>query len=277
MNMARSGGIAVVCIAVVSSACIGKLSLNGLCGSDQPAPEGYDPQCINDNGCCASFDPADQTALLNCAANNGCNGAFPGTGGDGGSGQGGAGTGGAVVPKGGSGPGGNGGTTQGGQGGSGYGGYGGGSGGQGGTGGESCDDAYEPNNTPSSHTSLADLTDEGPARELFGWISQGDYDWYHYQGLDACYTCEVSPGAKTDFPVRLCVFSACPYNQTCSVKMTPEDPNYKGIYVGCCVDGPGSVSAGTDCNGTDDSAGILISVTPLASTTCSMYSVTYWY
>lgn len=258
----------VLVVFVTSGACIEKLSVAGLCDTNQAAPEGYDPRCIKDNGCCDQFNPeGDQpNGFWQCVDQAGCGtsegvGGFNGEGGSSGAaggGSGGKGGSGGVSGKGGSG-----------------GGFGGSSGG---TGGGGCVDSNEPNDSPGKAIQLPNLQDCDPSRKQVGTVSPGDYDWFHFQGKDACTLSEVSPGVTTEAAVRLCIYSSCAYGLTCSDAFTPNDVAYKDIYVGCCVDGPGSVHAATDCDGSDDSAGILMFVTSLpSSNTCTPYTITYWY
>ena len=98
----------------------------------------------------------------------------------------------------------------------------------GGTGGESCVDVPEPNDTQTKAVQLPDLQDSDPSRTQAGLKSEGDYDYFHFQGKDACTFTEVSPGATTKDKIRICMFSACPYELRCAETYTGAQSGASG-------------------------------------------------
>jgi hypothetical protein len=102
--------------------------------------------------------------------------------------------------------------------------------------------------------------------------STKDKDWYKFYGTDT-FGSEVDPAAYIKEPgLILCLYSTCPYKQSCSFKATPPD---ESGAEGCCVKTPATAYAATDCDGVEDSATMYMLVYKPDDPTCVDYTLEY--
>lgn len=164
--------------------------------------------------------------------------------------------------------------------------------GSGGKAGACADAGPEPNDsealaTPACGTpcELSDKDTDGSAayggsiKAIAGTVGPGDADHYVFHGKDTFGIGHVvDPAAKTQQSgFRLCVFTACPGNETtkfsCSSGTQVKSP---GGLDGCCAQAPGEARSDHDCKGSitdDDSADVIIRVDQ--ATMCVDYLVDF--
>ncbi len=161
----------------------------------------------------------------------------------------------------------------------------GGTGEDGGTG-STCGDHYEPNNTPDTAATLAELDDSAGTVTISAFISEPgeDQDWYTYLGNDAFnFTTAADPYVSVDAkaPMVACVWARetggyMISSPACTAGTLTPFPGVPG-YIGCCTNG-GTTAQIKDYgrDGKDDSSQVVMSVTMSASAQmCVAYNLTY--
>jgi hypothetical protein len=149
-----------------------------------------------------------------------------------------------------------------------------------------CGDHYEPNNTPDTASTLAELDDDAGTVTISASISVAgeDQDWYTYLGNDAFnFTTKADPYVSVDakVPMEACVWAketggyVIPSPSCTAGTLTPF-PGVPG-YIGCCTNGGTTAQiANYGRTGDDDSSQVVMSVTMSASAQmCVAYNLTY--
>jgi len=142
-------------------------------------------------------------------------------------------------------------------------------------GGNSCDQAFEENDSEDTAFDLGDINDcDGDGGDVTASLEPGDADWYRYDGSDD-FGCVATPerALTSSDNVRLCKFVECAEGDvdvTCKDGATPEtSPNGRP---GCCHNIGFTVDI--ECPGVDDDVATYIRLDQPASA-CVDYVLSY--
>jgi hypothetical protein len=130
----------------------------------------------------------------------------------------------------------------------------------------------EPNDqrsVPILRETLSDCDDESTTAT--GTLAGDDVDWWEFS-VDDSFGCVVNPTVSSEHIVRLCVSAVCSNGSFWCEQGIPDDVG------GCCQLTPGTAELGVECEGTDDSLTVWVSVwqdwtIPISDRDCLDYSV----
>ena len=124
--------------------------------------------------------------------------------------------------------------------------------------------------------------DDGSGKEECGaFTSSGDVDWYHYQGntetviFGSPYENDSAGAVNSPVEVTLCIYMTCTEGATGDF-VCPSDTTVAnaGGHDGCCKTG---INPGMDIRHVCQDAGVWMSVTAAAATTCAPYDFSFHY
>lgn len=150
-----------------------------------------------------------------------------------------------------------------------------------------CDDpgpATAANDTEASAYDSGSVgNDDGEGKEVCGaFKSNGDVDWYHYEGdtesviFGSPYENDPAGAVNSDVDVTLCIYMTCTEGATgdfvCPAGTTVATS--AAGHDGCCLTGK---NPGMDIRHVCANAGVWMSVTSASTTTCAGYDFSFHY
>lgn len=123
--------------------------------------------------------------------------------------------------------------------------------------------------------------DSSGKEECGAFTSSGDVDWYHYQGntetviFGSPYENDPAGAVNSPVEVTLCIYMTCTEGATGDF-VCPSDTTVAnaGGHDGCCKTG---INPGMDIRHVCQDAGVWMSVTAAAATTCAPYDFSFHY